>query len=82
MELLGGRPLDRFFAAEIFRPLGMGDSWLRLPPASDRRGDAENIFSGEADDDVANLRADPALLDRVAPNYMAHRSGRGLHDIS
>jgi len=31
VEVVSGKPLDQFFAEEIFRPLGMGDTYFYLP---------------------------------------------------
>ena len=37
IEVVSGKPLDRFFEEEIFRPLGMGDTYFYLPDSKASR---------------------------------------------
>jgi len=43
IEVVSGRPLDRFFAEEIFAPLGMTDTYFYLPP--DKAGRLVTLYS-------------------------------------
>ena len=50
---IDGRPLDAYVSEEIFEPLGMGDSWLALPPErwaayGDRMGLMHDTSDGQA----------------------------------
>lgn len=49
IEVVSGKPLDRFFQEEIFGPLGMADTWFYLPP-----GKADRLVTLYAD--VEGLR--------------------------
>lgn len=37
IEVVSGKPLDRFFAEEIFSPLGMHDTWFYIPDSDAAR---------------------------------------------
>jgi len=55
VEILSGLRLDEFFHRRIFVPLGMHNTWFKLPLGQE---------------------------DRLVNNYMSHREGKGLHDVS
>jgi len=65
IEVVSGKPLDRFFAEEIFEPLGMRDTFFYLP--ADR---ADRLVTLYADVDglkVSDGTEDPIFLDN--PRY-------------
>ncbi len=63
IEVVSGQPLDQFFKARIFEPLGMNDTYFYLPPAKQSR-----LTGLNTEDSTGMVRPAPAVFASVA-NY-------------
>jgi len=67
VEVISGKPLDRFFAEEIFAPLGMNDTYFYLPEAKAER--LVTMYSDVAGKGLVKMESGDPLVQNINPRY-------------
>jgi len=67
VEVVSGKPLDRFFADEIFAPLGMNDTYFYLP--EDKADRLVTLYAAVGDEGLIVSKGDESSIKLDNPRY-------------
>jgi len=73
IEILSGKPLDKYFKERIFEPLGMDDTWFYLP--EDKKGRLVKVNTENAEHKVAAMPQDAVNYPLSNGKYFAGGAG-------